>query len=95
MNITKSVNNNSIYDDKLNYIFEITNSGNNIATHVTFSDSFPNGYKIKFITLSNDNSSTLMTFNPATYVSTNILTIPNLTIPVGTSKLIVSRIYHD
>lgn len=96
LNITKSVSSNSIYDgDELNYIFEITNSGNNIATHVTFSDSFPDGYKIKSITLSNDNSSTPMTFNPATYVSTNILTIPNLTIPVGTSKLIVSGIYHD
>lgn len=96
LNITKLASSNSIYDgDELNYTFEITNSGNNSATGVTFSDSFPKGYKINSITLLSANSTTPVTYDPATHLSKNVLTISNLTIPVGTSVLTVTGIYRD
>lgn len=96
LNITKLASSDSIYDgDELSYTFEMTNSGNNCARDVTFSDTFPSGYKINSITLLPANSPTPITYDPATHLIKNVLTISHLTLPVGTSILTVSGIYHD
>lgn len=96
LEIIKSANKPSIYSgDSLTYTFQITNSGNELANNVTFSDIFPTGYTINTITLTTPTSTTPVSYDPTTYVTGNTLTIPALTIPVGTSTLTVVGTYTN
>lgn len=89
LEITKTASSQSIYPgDDLNYTFVLTNSGNIPATNVTFTDDFMNNYTINTITLTSNGTTT--TYSPSSYYTNNTLTIPNLTIPVGTSTLVVN-----